>query len=60
MKVRQRNVVALDAKYIGAKADAKTTFDQLRDDVANDELLLRLNARCSAKRASGMGDASSH
>ncbi|UGS48308.1 lysis protein [Kosakonia cowanii] len=59
MKVRQREVAALDAKYTGELADAKATIDQLRDDVASGKRRLQLNARCSAPGTSGMGDASS-
>lgn len=62
MKVRQRNVAALDAKYTGELADAKATIDHLRDDVASGKRRLQLNARCPASGAPGtssMGDASS-
>lgn len=62
MKVRQRDVAALDAKYTGALADAKATIDQLERDVAAGKRRLQLNARCPANGASGtssMGDASS-
>lgn len=62
MKVRQRNVAALDAKYTGELADAKATIDQLERDVATGKRRLQLNARCPASGApgtSGMGDASS-
>lgn len=62
MKVRQRDVAALDAKYTGALADAKATIDQLERDVATGKRRLQLNARCPADGApgtSGMGDASS-
>lgn len=62
MKVRQRDVAALDAKYTGELADAKATIDHLRDDVASGKRRLQLNARCpaySATGASGVGDASS-
>ncbi|MHA8112653.1 lysis protein [Kosakonia cowanii] len=62
MKVRQRDVAALDAKYTGALADAKATIDQLERDVASGKRRLQLNARCPASGApgtSGMGDASS-
>ena len=58
MKVRQRDVALLDAKYTGELADAKATIDQLRDDVATGKRRLQLNARCSAPGTSGMGDAS--
>lgn len=62
MKVRQRDVAALDAKYTGELADAKATIDQLERDVATGKRRLQLNARCPATGApgtSGMGDASS-
>jgi prophage endopeptidase len=59
MKVRQRDVAALDAKYTGELADAKATIDQLERDVANGKRRLQLNARCPAPGAGGMGDASS-
>lgn len=62
MKVRQREVAALDAKYTGELADAKATIDQLERDVASGKRRLQLNARCPASGApgtSGMGDASS-
>lgn len=62
MKVRQRDVAALDAKYTGELADAKATIDQLERDVASGKRRLQLNARCRATGASGtsgMGDASS-
>lgn len=62
MKVRQRDVAALDAKYTGELADAKATIDQLERDVATGKRRLQLNARCPARdatRAGGMGDASS-
>ncbi|MDH2911198.1 lysis protein [Kosakonia sp. HypNH10] len=61
MKVRQRDVAALDAKYTGELADAKTTIDQLERDVATGKRRLQLNARCPASGAPGissMGDAS--
>ena len=34
MQMRQRDVAALDAKYIAEQADAKAENDALRDDVA--------------------------
>ncbi|WP_318393514.1 lysis protein [Enterobacter sp.] len=46
MKVRQRDVAALDAKYTGELADAKATIDQLERDVATGRKRLRLNATC--------------
>ena len=59
MKVRQREVAALDAKYTGELADAKATIDQLERDVATGKRRLQLNARCPATGTGGMGDASS-
>jgi prophage endopeptidase len=62
MKVRQRDVAALDSRYTGELADAKATIDQLERDVASGKRRLQLNARCPASGAtgtSGMGDASS-
>lgn len=62
MKVRQRDVAALDAKYTGELADAKATIDQLERDVASGKRRLQLNARCPASGAPGtssLGDASS-
>lgn len=53
MKVRQRDVAALDAKYTGALADAKAAIDQLELDVAAGKRRLQLNARCPASRATG-------
>ena len=59
MKVRQRDVAALDAKYTGELADAKATIDQLERDVVAGKRRLQLNGRCSAPGTGGMGDASS-
>lgn len=53
MKVRQRDVAALDAKYTGELADAKATIDQLERDVASGKRRLQLNARCPASGAPG-------
>ena len=61
MQNRQRDVAALDAKYIGELADAKATIDQLERDVASGKRRLQLNARCPANGTTGtggMGDAS--
>lgn len=61
MQSRQRDVAALDAKYIGELADAKATIDQLERDVASGKRRLQLNARCPANGATatgGLGDAS--
>ncbi|AST70093.1 lysis protein [Kosakonia cowanii] len=46
MKVRQRDVAALDAKYTGELADAKATINQLERDVATGKRRLQLNAKC--------------
>jgi len=51
MKVRQRDVAALDAKYTGELADAKATIDQLERDVTAGKRRLQLNARCTANGA---------
>ena len=53
MKVRQRDVAALDAKYYGELADAKATIDQLERDVAAGRKRLQLNATCRASGAPG-------
>ena len=61
MQTRQRDVAALDAKYTGELADAKSTIDQLERDVASGKRRLQLNAKCTASGAAGtggMGDAS--
>ncbi|MEB7500010.1 lysis protein [Leclercia pneumoniae] len=61
MKVRQRDVAALDAKYTGELADAKETIERLHSDVIAGRKLLQLNANCptnGATSAGGMGDAS--
>ncbi len=55
MKVRQRDVAALDAKYTGELRDAKATIDQLERDVASGKRRLQLNASCSPNGASGTG-----
>jgi len=53
MKVRQRDVAALDAKYTGELADAKATIDQLERDVATGKRRLQLHAKCPTRRATG-------
>lgn len=61
MHTRQRNVAALDAKYTGEMADAKSTIDQLQRDVASGKRRLQLNARGTPNGATctgGLGDAS--
>ncbi|EJW0352587.1 lysis protein [Escherichia coli] len=59
MKVRQRDVAALDAKYTGELADAKATIDHLERDVANGKRRLQLNATCKSNTSgtAGMDDA---
>jgi len=62
MKVRQRDVAALDAKYTKDLADAKKQLDDLQRCVSNGKCGLHVNARCPANRTTstgGMGDASS-
>ena len=62
MQTRQRNVAALDEKYLKELADAKATINQLHDDVATGKRRLQLNATCEkqfATRATGMDDAAS-
>jgi len=46
MQQRQRAAAALDAKYQGELADAKTTIEQLRADVANGRKRLHVSATC--------------
>lgn len=53
MKVRQRDVAALDAKFTGELAHAKATIDQLERDVATGKRRLQLHAKCPANGASG-------
>ncbi|EOV0285001.1 lysis protein [Salmonella enterica] len=48
MQVRQRDVVALDARYTKELADAKAENDALRDDVAAGRRRLFVNATCPA------------
>ncbi|WP_325953838.1 lysis protein [Klebsiella michiganensis] len=55
MQNRQRDVAALDAKYIGELADAKATIDQLERDVASGKRRLQLNAKCPTNGATGAG-----
>ncbi|WP_059242553.1 lysis protein [Escherichia albertii] len=63
MKVRQRDVAALDAKYSKELADAKAENDALRDDIAAGRRRLRIRAVCPAVReataSSGVDDATS-
>ena len=53
MKVRQRDVAVLDAKYYGELSDAKATIDQLERDVVAGRKRLQLNATCGANGAPG-------
>ncbi len=53
MKVRQRDVAALDAKYYGELADAKANIEQLERDVAAGRKRLQLNATCPENGAPG-------
>ncbi|HHG8780645.1 lysis protein [Enterobacter hormaechei] len=60
MKVRQRDVAALDAKYTKELADAKKQLDDLQRCVRDGKCGLHVNARCPANGAAstgGMGDA---
>lgn len=62
MQTRQRDVAALDAKYIKELADAKSQHEDLQRCVSTGKCGLLVNARCPANGtagASGMGDASS-
>ena len=53
MKVRQRDVAALDAKYYEELADAKAIIDQLERDVAAGRKRLQLNATCGTNGTPG-------
>lgn len=53
MKMRQRDVAALDAKYTKELADAQATIDLLHDDVAIGKRRLQLNAKCTAANSTG-------
>ena len=63
MQMRQRDVAALDAKYIAELADAKAENDALRDDVAAGRRRLHIKAVCQSVReattASGVDNAAS-
>ncbi|HCQ0173853.1 TPA: lysis protein [Escherichia coli] len=61
MKVRQRDVAALDAKYTGELADAKETIERLHSDVIAGRKRLQVAATCakSTTGASSMGDGES-
>lgn len=51
MKVRQRDVAALDAKYTGELADAKAELETLRGDVAAGRKRLQVSATCPKSNA---------
>jgi len=53
MQVRQRDVAALDAKYIKELSDAQATIDQLERDVASGKRRLQLNAICQKQSSPG-------
>lgn len=55
MKVRQRDVAALDAKYTGELADAKETIERLHSDVIAGRKRLQLNANCPANGTTSTG-----
>ena len=61
--MRQRDVIALDAKYTKELADAKAENDALRDDVAAGRRRLHIKAVCqsvwSHHFASGVDNAAS-
>ncbi|WP_407215454.1 lysis protein [Enterobacter kobei] len=61
MKVRQRDVAALDAKYTKELSDAKKTINDLRRDVDSGAKRLRIAATCpgvsKATSATGVDDA---
>ena len=63
MQMRQRDVVALDAKYTKELADAKAENDALRDDVAAGRRRLHIKASVSqcvkAHGSSGVDNAAS-
>lgn len=50
MQMRQRDVAALDAKYMKELADAKAENDALRDDVAAGCCWLHIKAVCQLVR----------
>ncbi|AMO49187.1 Endopeptidase from bacteriophage origin [Enterobacter sp. FY-07] len=51
MKVRQRDVAALDVKYTGELADAKAELETLRGDVAAGRKRLQVSATCPKSNA---------
>ena len=50
MQMRQRDVAALDAKYMKELVDAKAENDALRDDVAAGRRRLHIKAVCQSVR----------
>ncbi|MEH3624564.1 lysis protein [Enterobacter roggenkampii] len=61
MQTRQRDVAALDAKYIKELADAKSQLEDLQRCVSSGKCGLHVNAKCPANGTTvpgGMGDAS--
>ena len=48
MQMRQRDVAALDAKYLKELTDAKAENDALRDDVAAGRRRLHIKAVCQS------------
>ncbi|EHK7963995.1 lysis protein [Salmonella enterica subsp. enterica serovar Schwarzengrund] len=61
MMKRQRDVAALDARYIKELADANATIESLRADVSAGRKRLQVSATCakSTTGTSGMGDGES-
>ena len=62
MQMRQRDVAALDAKYMKELADAKAENDALRDDAAAGRRRLHIKAVCQSVKsitASGVDNAAS-
>ncbi|EFI5749967.1 lysis protein [Escherichia coli] len=62
MQNRQRDAVALDAKYTKNLADAKKQLDDLQRCVSSGKCGLHVNAKCPANGTTstgGLGDASS-
>ncbi|ORM66110.1 lysis protein [Pantoea rwandensis] len=53
MKVRQRDVAALDAKYTKELADAKASLEALQQCVNSGKCGLRLNAKCPTGDTTG-------
>ncbi|MFP9529111.1 lysis protein [Pectobacterium brasiliense] len=59
MQTRQRDVAALDAKYTGELADAKSKLDDLQRCVAAGKCGLRVNVVKQATATPGVDDAAS-